>query len=74
MKRLINLTSRESEVLHCLSQGMTTDEIAAYLYLSHETVKTHRSKLMQKFNARNAFHLGVLVMKRGMLNQNLEVA
>jgi len=68
------ITIRESEVIHCLSQGMTTDETAAYLYLSHETVKTHRRNLMLKFDARNAFHLGVLVMKSGMLNVNLEVA
>ena len=70
----IKLTNREAEILLCLSQGMTTDETAAYLYLSHETVKTHRRNLMLKFDARNAFHLGVLVMQSGMLNVSLEVA
>ena len=70
----ITLSLREKEVLHCLSQGMTTDETAKELYITHETVKTHRSRLMQKFNARNAFHLGVLVMQRGVLEISMEVA
>jgi len=53
---------------------MTTDETAKELYITHETVKTHRSRLMQKFNARNAFHLGVLMMQRGVLEISMEVA
>ena len=74
MTTTISLSLREKEVLLCLSQGLTTDETAQHLYLSHETIKTYRSKLMQKFHAKNAFHLGVLVMQQGYLNQQLEVA
>jgi len=74
MNPTIILSLREKEVLHCLSQGLTTNETAKELYITHETVKTHRSRLMQKFNARNAFHLGVLVMQRGVLEISMEVA
>ena len=74
MNKLANFTSREIEIISCLSKGMTTNETAEYLYLSHETIKTYRSRLMQKFHAKNAFHLGVLVMQHGYLNQQLEVA
>ena len=74
MRSIINLSQREREVLLCLSQGLTTDETAEQLYLSHETIKSYRSKLMQKFHAKNAFHLGVLVMQQGYLTQQLEVA
>jgi DNA-binding CsgD family transcriptional regulator len=74
MHTTITLSLREKEVLHCLSQGMTTDQTAEELYITHETVKTHRSRLKQKFNARNAFHLGVLVMRRGVLEMAAESA
>ncbi len=74
MRRLITLSLREKEVLCCLSQGMTTDETAQELFITYETVKTHRRNLMQKFDARNAFHLGVLAMQRGVLDMNMEVA
>jgi DNA-binding CsgD family transcriptional regulator len=53
---------------------MTTDETAQELFITHETVKTHRRNLMQKFDARNAFHLGVLAIQRGELDMNMEVA
>src|SRR5690625_2817218 len=37
------LTERESEVLHLVSEGRTTKEIAGELYLSHGTVRNYIS-------------------------------
>ena len=68
------LTAREYEVLLCLSEGLTTYETAQRLFLSAETVKSHRRKLMLKFDAKNAFHLGVIVTKSGLLDLKLKVA
>ena len=69
----IRLTDREIEVLDYLAQGKTTKEIAEIIFLSDETVKSHRAKLMQKFDAKNAFHLGVLITQYGVLTTQLKL-
>lgn len=47
------LTSRESEVLHLVSEGKTTKEIAVQLYLSHGTVRNYISIILEKLNVSN---------------------
>ena len=47
------LTHRETEVLQLIINEYTTDEIAEKLFLSFDTVKTHRKHLLRKLNARN---------------------
>lgn len=47
------LSSREQQVLHCLALGMTNREIADKLYLSIETVKTHRRNIYRKLEVGN---------------------
>ena len=42
------LTEREREVLSLVAQGLTNDEIAAKLYMSPLTAKTHVSRAMNK--------------------------
>ena len=42
------LTRRERDMLSCLRQSMTNVEIAAELFLSEETVRTHVRNLMRK--------------------------
>jgi len=53
------ITLRELQVLQHLAEGLTTQQIGEKLYLSSETVKTHRSKLLIKLDAKNAFQLGM---------------
>ena len=48
------LTKREKEVLQLVSEGVTTAGIARLLFISPQTVETHRKNLMQKFNVNNA--------------------
>jgi DNA-binding NarL/FixJ family response regulator len=45
------LTSRESEVAAQLAQGMSNKEIAAALWISENTVKTHLKAIFQKTTA-----------------------
>jgi len=47
------LTRRETDVLRCLRRSMTNPEIAAELFLSEETVKSHVRSLMKKLPIKN---------------------
>jgi DNA-binding NarL/FixJ family response regulator len=47
------LSSREMEVLACLSQGKTTAQIATELFISENTVKTHVRHILEKLAASN---------------------
>ncbi len=46
-------TKRELQVLKLIAFERTIPEIAKELYISVETVKTHRRHLLQKMNVRN---------------------
>lgn len=51
------VTRREKEVLELIVDGMTNNEIAEKLFLSVNTVDTHRKNLLAKFEARNIAEL-----------------
>jgi DNA-binding NarL/FixJ family response regulator len=62
------LSFREREVLSCLADGMTNAEVAAKLYVSRETVKTHVAHVLRKLEVEDrtsavdkAARLGLLV-------------
>ena len=47
------LTHREAEILTLIAQGLTNPEIAARLFLSNHTVKTHISRIFAKTGSRD---------------------
>ncbi len=47
------LTNREFEILKLLAQGNKDHEIAALLYISPFTVKTHRKNILKKLHVKN---------------------
>jgi len=51
------LSDREKEVLECIATGLTTHEIADKLFISKNTVETHRKNLLYKLKARNTAEL-----------------
>ena len=60
-------TKRELEILEWIAEGKTADEISIILGIAHHTITTHKTALMQKFDAYNspalvakAFRLGIL--------------
>lgn len=63
----ILVTDREKEVLEMISLGFSTDEIANSLYVSFETIRTHRKSLLQKFQARNTAQLIRMAFEVGFL-------
>ena len=46
------ISKRELEVLELMSQGLSNQEIAAKLFVSLNTVKTHSSSLFEKLEAK----------------------
>lgn len=47
------LSSREMDVLEAMASGATNAEIAARLYISEETVKSHVKRILRKLSATN---------------------
>jgi two-component system, NarL family, response regulator LiaR len=61
------LTTRETEVLQQLTQGLSNKEIACALSISNETVKTHVANILAKLGAASRSHAAVLALKSGMV-------
>ena len=47
------LTQREAEILSLIAQGLTNGEIAARLFLSNHTIKTHINRIFAKTGSRD---------------------
>jgi len=68
MKGSVRLTKREKEVLDLIMQGLTSTEIAALIFISLDTVETHRKNIIQKMNARNVVDAVVRALGMGFIN------
>jgi len=53
LEKLSEYSAREQEILLFLAQGYTNKEIAKYLEISPNTVKTHLSKIFDKLGVSN---------------------
>jgi DNA-binding NarL/FixJ family response regulator len=58
-QHLSQLTPREYEVLRLLRFGTTNREIAAQLYISEGTVKTHINHILNRLNLKNRSQLAI---------------
>ncbi len=61
------LSPREHELLELASEGLTTSEIAARLYLSPNTVKTYWQRLYEKLGASDRASAVAEAARRGLL-------
>ena len=61
-----SVTDREREVLELVAKGHSNTEIAAALYVSHATVKTHVSRLLMKLDARDRAQLVMIAYETGV--------
>ena len=61
------ITSRETDVLRMLAQGLVNKDIAARLGISEHTVKFHISSILDKLGASTRTEAVTLGIRRGLI-------
>ncbi len=65
-KRLL-LSKREKEILHHISKGSTSQQIADELFISRYTVETHRKNILRKLNFNTSTELVKFAVQQGLV-------
>jgi DNA-binding NarL/FixJ family response regulator len=67
LKRNVELTSRESEVLQLIAEGLPNKQIAGELGISIKTVEKHRQQVMNKLNIHDVATLTRYAISKGVV-------
>ena len=62
-----SLTGRETEVLRRLADGLTTEQIAADLYVSVNTVRNHVNNIIRKLNVHSRLEAVSYAIRNGLI-------
>ena len=61
------LSNRETEILHEVAKGASNKEIAATLFISENTVKTHLRNILDKLHLANRSQAAAYAIRAGLL-------
>ncbi|MES5818845.1 response regulator transcription factor [Streptomyces sp. RG80] len=70
--RVTALNDREREVAVTVGRGLSNAEIAAELFMSVATVKTHVSRILAKLDLNNRVQIALLAYDAGLLEETTE--
>lgn len=62
-----NLTAREKDVVKLMARGCSNNEIAAALFVSQTTVKTHVARIFDKLGVRDRLQAVILAYESGFI-------
>ncbi|RFU68897.1 DNA-binding response regulator [Peribacillus saganii] len=62
----MRLTKRETEVLREIATGKSNKEIAAALFITEKTVKTHVSSIVSKLGLQDRTQAALYAVKQGI--------
>ena len=65
--RFDTLSEREREVFQLIAEGKTNKEIADLLFISPNTVETHRSHVMEKLGLHSAAEVVLYAVRKGVI-------
>lgn len=66
---IFQLSRREKEILQHIAMEYTTQEIADKLFISQNTVNTHRKNMLSKLNAKNTAGLVKYAYQQGLIEE-----
>jgi DNA-binding NarL/FixJ family response regulator len=61
------LSQRQEDVLQCLADGMSTDEIVTRLQLSHNTVRNHTQRILTRLGAHSKLEAVAIAVREGLV-------
>ena len=67
-----DLTEREMEVLLCIAEGMTNQEISQELFIGIKTVKTHVSNILSKLNVQDRTQAAIYANRHGLVKSEMK--
>ncbi len=65
--RYDTLSEREREVFHLVAEGRSNKEIAELLFVSPNTIETHRLHIMEKLDLHSAAEIVLYAVRRGVI-------
>jgi DNA-binding NarL/FixJ family response regulator len=71
-KKVIQLTSREAELLQLIAEGQVNKQIAAELSISVKTVEKHRQNLMEKLDIHDVAGLTRYAIAAGIIENSIQ--
>ena len=68
IRRIKKLTTRELEILRLVGEGHTTIQMAQKLFISTETVRTHRKRILRKTKAKSMISVVLYAVQADVIN------